>query len=150
MRAVGSWLQVDHGDPAIDQPGVLARADATSSPAAARKQPIVGPSPAPLKPRSKGLSGRLRDLEGNGPSRLLLNHRRALAKHAPWRHVADPKFDQVAGAELRIECAVKHREIPDPPERFQLLADRPDMLGLQRRLRADQTSGVPRPLRRSE
>lgn len=45
---VRRWLQVDHRDPPVDQPGVLTRADVTAGLAAARKQPVVVPSSAPL------------------------------------------------------------------------------------------------------
>lgn len=41
VSAVTLWLQVDHPNPLIDEPGVLSGANVVPRPAAAREQPVL-------------------------------------------------------------------------------------------------------------
>ena len=95
------------------------------------------------QPRRQRFTCRLRDFKRDRPPRLLLNHRRSGSKHAACCHIADCETHQIAGPELGVDGAVEHRQVATPAARLQLLADRREVLWLQRRLRADDASCIP-------
>jgi len=60
------------------------------------------------------------------------------------RNVLDLDADDVTAPELAVDGEIEHGEVTCSPLDLQLRADRPDMLGSQWRLGADQFSLIPR------
>jgi hypothetical protein len=89
-----------------------------------RRSPLEGPQAAPVRFRCPQRLG----------ARLLLDHRGPGTQHVAWRYIARLQTDDVAGPKFRVEHAIKERKIPDTPGRLKLLADRPDVFWLERRL----------------
>ncbi len=76
-------LKLDHQHPLIDKSGILPGADMPAWPAAAGKQSVVLATAAKLDPNGQSISRRLRDPEGNGLTRFLLDDRRTRPVNPP-------------------------------------------------------------------
>ena len=109
----------------------------------AREKPVIRALPAALEPNDQAFACWLGDFERNGSTGLLLDHGRPVTKRAAGRNVAHLELYKVAASELGVDRAVEKRQVAGTPRRLQLVTDRPDVLRLQWRLRADHPAGVP-------
>jgi len=76
-----------------------------------------------------GLSRLLRQLKPDGPTGLLLPHRRAIDGIPTRCNVLDPKGDDIAAPQLAVDCEIEHRQVAGPPVHLQSGTDRPNMFG---------------------
>jgi hypothetical protein len=60
------------------------------------------------------------------------------------RDVLDLQRNDIAGAELAIDCKIEHRKVARSLLRLKFASDRPDVLGPQRRPRTSKLAFVPR------
>jgi hypothetical protein len=130
--SIRSGFEVDHGDPTVNQARVLSRADVVSRSTPAGKQPIVIATSAKREPTGHGLPRSICDLERDRPAGLLLDDGGALAQRATRSHVAHSEPDEVTATQLRVDPAIEQSEVSGTPDGFQLLTDRPHMLGFER------------------
>jgi hypothetical protein len=141
--AVVRGIEADHRDPVIDQPGVLPGGQMPVRIAAAGKEPITIAGDPDMHPVGDGVARWLCQLEGNRPTGLLLDDRRSRPNGHPCDHVIQPQLYEIAAAQLAVDREVEQREITYAMVDGQPRSDFPDVLGLQRRLRADDAAGVP-------
>ena len=111
--AVGTRVEVDHANPAVDDACVLARSDVPAGIAAAWEQPIIRPSAAEVEPLRQRVSRRLCDFEGYGSPGLLLDDSGALPNDVPVGDIGEAQLDEVAASEFCVQRRVEHRQIPD-------------------------------------
>lgn len=109
VRAVGSRLQIDELNPAVDQTGILPCGDVVATAATARERSVISASTATRQPRRQCLAGWLGDLERHGPARLLLDHGGPRPEYTAWRNIAHGQTYQIAGAKLCVDRTVEHR-----------------------------------------
>jgi len=60
------------------------------------------------------------------------------------RDVADADFDEIASAQLAVDCEVEHSQVSNLMRVLKLNPDRPDVFRLQRWLLTDKFAFVPR------
>jgi hypothetical protein len=82
----------------------------------------------------------LGNLELNGPLGLLLHDNRDVTA---LDHVVNAKPDQIASAQLAVDCEIEQREFSAPMIELKSNSDSPDLFQLQRRLLAEQLAFVP-------
>lgn len=95
-----------------------------------------------MHPVRDGIARVLCQLEWNRPACLLLDDRRSRPDGHPGDHVTQPQLHQIASTQLAIDCEVEQREVADSMVNSLPRSDFPDMLGLQRGLRANDAAGV--------
>jgi hypothetical protein len=74
---------------------------------------------------------------------LPLSHGRPIGSVAVRGNVFDLDGDDIATAQLAVDCKIKHRKVARSPLHLQPRPDRPDVLRSQRRLGSDQLTLVP-------
>jgi hypothetical protein len=89
------------------------------------------------------VAGRLSELEGNRPARFLLDHGRSRPDRYPSDEITQPELHKIATAQLAVDREVEQREVANATIDRQPRSDFPDVLGLRRRLLADDAAGVP-------
>ena len=82
-------------------------------------------------------------LDPNGPTCFSLAHCCPVEGVAIGRHVLHAQSNEIATAQLAVDCQIEHRQVACALRELQLGADRPNMRGPQRRLRAGHLSLVP-------
>lgn len=150
MLAVGRGFEIDHSDPLVDQPCTLTRSDVPPPRTPTGEQPVFWTASALEKTSRKRLPSELGYLEWSRPAGLLLNDGGSLTHRATDGNVSDTQLHEIAAAQHRVEGAVEHRQLANLFVGLELLPDRPDVLGPQRRLGAYQPTGVPELVRKTE
>ena len=143
MRAVVGGVEAQLPDPAAEDARVLPCAEVRRSVLPAREQEVLGPQARLLDPPLHGLAGHAGDLELNRALRLVLHHDGPGRDLVPVTDVPDSQADQVAASQLAVDAQVEQRELTNPVLHLQADAQRPDVLGLERRLLADDLALVP-------
>ena len=96
MRPVVLPAQSDRGDPLIDEPGILPRADMIGMINPAWKDEVVEGAAAAFEPSQNTAASGLKELELNGSAGLLLSDDRTRANPAAADEIADLDFDDIA------------------------------------------------------
>ena len=78
------------------------------------------------------LTGHLRQLKANGTAGLPLTDVGAVNRVAVRGHVIDSESNEIAAAQLAIDCEVEERQVPHAPLQLQSGTDGPDMTDPQR------------------
>src|SRR4030095_11397550 len=86
----------------------------------------------------------LSDLKLDRPLGLLLHHNRARGDSISVDHIADAEANQIAAAQLAVNCEIEQCELSGSPGHLQSNSDGPDLFQLQRGLLAEQPALVPR------
>jgi hypothetical protein len=145
--AVEAGVQADAADPARHEARVLAGRDAPAGAAAPREEEFAWPLARELQVGINCLASLLRQFESHRPAGLLLAHAGSVDRDALRRDVLDPEAHDVTAAELAVDGEIEHGKVAGAALEQQLAADRPDVLGPQRRLGAGQLSFVRRDVR---
>lgn len=109
----------------------------------ARKQELVAPKMSLLKPGPYRHSCRFRYFELNWPLRFPLDHHGSGKYLATMGNVAHAQADEIAAAQLAVDCQIEHGEVTDGVRVLEVDSDRPDVLRLEGRLLPDELSLVP-------
>jgi hypothetical protein len=119
------------------------RVEAAAFAPAAVEQEIAGTIPARRKVLVDRLARLLGNLEPDRKTGLVLPNGRTVDGIAMWRDVLDLEAHHVAATQLAIDREIEERQVPHPPCELQLRPNGPDVLRLQRWLRADQLALIP-------
>jgi hypothetical protein len=92
-----------------------------------------------------GLAGLFGDLEADRAAGFLLAHRGALHCVAMGCDILDFQANHIAAPKFAVDSEIEQRKIAYLALHLQPGADRPDVLGLQGRFRANELALIPRP-----
>lgn len=137
VRAVGRATQADTLDPIADQPGILPRADVIVAADPAREHIVCQTTAAMGQPCNQALAGLFSQLELHRLARFLLEDGRVMASRRVDDQRANAELREIAAAQLAIDRQVEYGEIAYLTSALQGEADRPYVLGLERRLRRE-------------
>jgi hypothetical protein len=147
------WVETDTRDPFTNEPRVLPCGQSAAWLAATGEQELTGLSTRLSEMAIDRLAGLFGQLEADRMSGLLLSYGgtvervsiRPIAQEARLRRdIVDANRDQVAAAQLAVDCEIEQREIARTVLELQLGPDRPDVARPERRLGPDQLALVPR------
>jgi hypothetical protein len=143
VRSVVFAPQPDCGDPLVDQPCILSRADVPGMITPTWEGVVVQHPTATLQPNQYAGSRRFKQLELYGPAGLLLHHN-SPAPHPPAADkVSYPDLDDVAAPQLAVDGEVKQRSVAKPPLTVEPEPYGPNLRRLQSSLPADDPASVP-------
>jgi hypothetical protein len=98
-----------------------------------------------FQPSLEAGTSRFEQLELDRPARLLLHDRRSRPHPAAADQFADPDLHDVTTTQFVVDRKVEERPVAITPFSIEPEPDGPNPLRLERALRANHTSGVPRP-----
>jgi hypothetical protein len=131
------------GDPAGDEPSVLPRREAPGWTTSASEQELARLLAADPYIVVDRLARLFRQFEPDRLSGLPLSHRCPIDRIPVRCDVLDLQRDDIAAAQLAVDSEIEHRQIAHAPVHLELGADRPNVLGPQWRLRANQLAPIP-------
>ena len=82
---------------------------------AGREQAVAASGPALAYPGKDAIAGALRHLKPDRGSRPTLDDQRTAPHHPANQHVADPQLNEVAVAQLAVDCEVEDGEFAFVP-----------------------------------
>jgi hypothetical protein len=144
MRTVFLRAKTDGGHPLIHQPSILPGALMIVRISSAGKHEVLYRAPSPLEPCQQACSGIARDLELHRSAGLLLDHHRPGANVVTGDQRTDLEFDQIAAAQLAVDGRIKQRSVANATRAIQEEPDGPNLPDLERSLRANLPTGIPR------
>jgi hypothetical protein len=98
----------------------------------ARKDEVVERTSSAFEPSEDAAAGRLKELELNGATGLLLNNDCSRANPATTDNLSDLDFNDVAPAKLTVDREIEQRMVAQSALSIQPEPDSPDLLRLQR------------------
>src|SRR5262249_62039087 len=98
-----------------EKPSILAGRHAMAVTPSACKQKLTGLLTRSSEVVVNGLSGLIRQLEFDRPSRLLLPYGGAIDRVAIWSNILDLQGDDVASAKLTVDGQVEHGQVTGSP-----------------------------------
>lgn len=104
VSSVERRIQPDQRHPGVDEPTVLARSDMIARPGAAREERVFLTRTSLSKPGCKRFPGCVRQFEWYRPPSLLLNNRGSETNSASEDVIPDPKANEIATAQLAVDC----------------------------------------------
>lgn len=108
------------------------------------KQPVARSQTLQFEPSRQRLSGRLGQLERDGPAGFLLDDGGTRVDAVAEVDVGHAQADEVAAAQLAVDGGVEQGEVAGAALVLQAGTDCPDVLGFEGRLGADEAAEVPR------
>src|SRR5262245_51052194 len=100
MRAEKVRVEANRCDPARDEPGILPGGHAPGAITTATEEKFAGFLASGFDVVVDRLTRLLRQLKPDGPTGLPLPHCGAIDRISAWRHVLDPKCDDIATPQL--------------------------------------------------
>ncbi len=123
--------QPNPGHPLINEASVLPGADMIDMINPARKDEVDERTSSAFEPSEDAGAGRLKELELNGATGLLLNNDRSRANPAATDKLADLYFNDITSTQLTVDREIEHCTVAQPAFSIQPEPDSPDLLRLK-------------------
>src|SRR6266404_6393109 len=110
MSAVSRWIKPNRSRPGPDDPGILPSRKVRRRRHTARKEKLLRLQMGRRDPGSDRVPRLLGDLKLHRSLRLFLHDNRARGDMTALDHIANPKPDQIATAQLAVDGEIEQRK----------------------------------------